>query len=71
MGLAFDLAHTIDFLLERDDALATLFDALDNARTGRGTALLIAGEAGVGKTSLVRAFCQSLDPRTKLLARRL
>ena len=54
-------------LLERDDALAELHDALDRARNGQGTALFISGEAGVGKTSLVRAFHQDIDPRTRLL----
>ena len=68
MGLTFDSARTDDFLLERDDALATLSTALDDARAGRGTALFVSGEAGVGKTSLVRSFCQRLDPRIALLA---
>ncbi len=54
-------------LLERDDALAELHEALDGARTGQGTALFISGEAGVGKTSLVRAFHRDIDPRTRLL----
>ncbi|MCY7302286.1 MAG: AAA family ATPase [Thermoleophilia bacterium] len=67
MGIAFDTARGVDVLLERDDALAELHDAFDGARTGHGTALFVSGEAGVGKTSLVRAFCEDLDPRTGLL----
>ncbi|MDD7939129.1 AAA family ATPase [Actinomycetospora lutea] len=44
-------------LLERDDELALLTAALDRAVAGTGGAVvLISGEAGVGKTSLVRAF---------------
>jgi len=67
MGIAFDTARGVDVLLERDDALAELHDALDGARIGHGTALFVSGEAGVGKTSLVRAFCEDLDLRTGLL----
>ena len=44
-------------LLERDDALAALDEALAEARTGRGSVVLVSGDAGVGKTALVRAFC--------------
>ncbi|MFC5138989.1 ATP-binding protein [Actinomycetospora rhizophila] len=44
-------------LLERDDELALLAASLDRARTGAGgSVVLLSGEAGVGKTSLVRAF---------------
>ena len=38
-------------LVERDAVLDTLRDCPP------GHAILIAGEAGIGKTSLVRAFC--------------
>jgi DNA-binding winged helix-turn-helix (wHTH) protein len=44
-------------LLERDDELAVLTSALDDARShGTGSVVLVGGEAGFGKTSLVRAF---------------
>ncbi|MFW6090806.1 MAG: ATP-binding protein [Actinomycetota bacterium] len=43
-------------LLERDEPLAVLESCLAAAAGGRGCAVLIAGEAGTGKTSLVRAF---------------
>ena len=43
--------------LERSDQLAALSEALAEARAGsRGTLVLVAGEAGVGKTTLVRSF---------------
>src|SRR5690348_14869846 len=45
-------------LLERTAELAALEDAFtSSAEEGRGRLLLISGEAGVGKTALVRAFC--------------
>ena len=45
-------------LLERSDALAQLEAALDRARAGpAGRLVMVGGEAGVGKTTLVRAFC--------------
>ena len=44
-------------LLEREDDLAVLHGALSEVRAGRGRLVLVAGEAGVGKTSLVNAFC--------------
>jgi len=44
-------------LLERADALAQLDGALQRASEGPGGAIvMVGGEAGVGKTSLVRAF---------------
>src|SRR5919106_1428679 len=43
-------------LLERDDARAQLEADLEHARLGVGRVALVGGEAGVGKTSLVRAF---------------
>ncbi|MEJ7567029.1 MAG: AAA family ATPase [Gaiellaceae bacterium] len=44
-------------LLERDDALASLRRALAASASGSGRLVLVAGEAGVGKTAVVRAFC--------------
>lgn len=43
-------------LLERDDELAGLAGAVDEAARGRGLFVLLAGEAGIGKTSLIRAL---------------
>jgi len=47
-------------LLERDDALDALREASANTRTGAGRLVLVAGEAGIGKTAVVRAFCAEL-----------
>ena len=44
-------------LLEREVLLARLADLLTAVRSGRGRIAMIAGEAGVGKTALVEAFC--------------
>jgi len=51
-------------LLERGDEFATLAGALDAALSGgTGTVVLVAGEAGVGKTALVRAFADGAARR--------
>lgn len=46
-------------LLERDAELAALDAALVAALAGHGTLVLLAGEAGIGKTALVRAFAST------------
>jgi DNA-binding CsgD family transcriptional regulator len=46
-------------LLERDDVLQHLDTLLSAARQGSGRAVLIRGEAGIGKTSAVRVFSRS------------
>jgi predicted ATPase len=43
-------------LLEREAQLRDLHAALELARQGRGTTVLLSGEAGIGKTWLLRAF---------------
>ena len=43
-------------LLEREAQLAALHDYADESAAGRGRMVLISGEAGVGKSSLVEAF---------------
>lgn len=43
-------------LLEREEELRTLAQAVDRAQEGVGTVVLVGGEAGAGKTSLVRAL---------------
>ncbi|MFH8365415.1 AAA family ATPase [Streptomyces sp. NPDC018031] len=45
----------------RDDELATLTEALARATAGEPQALLIGGEAGVGKTRLIEEFLQTAD----------
>jgi DNA-binding CsgD family transcriptional regulator/tetratricopeptide (TPR) repeat protein len=48
-------------LLERAEPLAALQGAADSAVRGHGRVVLLTGEAGIGKTSLVRAFLAGLD----------
>jgi AAA ATPase domain len=55
-------------LLERDAELGRLREALDRAGRGRGAVVLVSGEAGIGKTSLVGAFAASARARARVLA---
>jgi DNA-binding CsgD family transcriptional regulator/tetratricopeptide (TPR) repeat protein len=48
-------------LLEREEELRALTDLFDEARSGRGRLLFVSGEAGVGKSALVRSFCDELS----------
>ena len=50
-------------LLERDDALAVLLEYAEEARAGQGRLALIAGEAGVGKTSLLEELRSRVPAR--------
>lgn len=50
-------------LLERHDPLRRLQAALEEAAAGTGRLVLIAGEAGIGKSSLVDAFAGSAPSR--------
>ncbi len=47
-------------LLERQEALAELHDAVGHVREGQGRLVFIRGEAGIGKTSLVQRFCSEV-----------
>jgi predicted ATPase/class 3 adenylate cyclase len=48
-------------LVGRTRELATLHDLFDQARAGRGQVVLIAGEAGIGKSRLLYEFRQGLE----------
>lgn len=54
-------------MLERGDALASLEDAFEAVLTGDGRVALVAGEAGIGKTTLVRRFADEQQGRARVL----
>ena len=57
-------SSSTDVLLERDEPLAALRDALADATAGQGRLVFVGGEAGIGKSSLVRRFCADLPAGT-------
>jgi DNA-binding CsgD family transcriptional regulator/tetratricopeptide (TPR) repeat protein len=54
-------------LLERSGELAALERSLAKARDGRGSLVLVSGEAGIGKTALVKAFCDTQRGAARVL----
>jgi predicted ATPase len=54
-------------LLERERELRQLADAYGRADLGEGHTVLIGGEAGIGKTTLVERFLRNLPPGCRLL----
>jgi len=54
-------------LLERDGLLRDLDDRFAEAAAGNGRMVLVAGEAGIGKTSLVRVFAERCGGRAHVL----
>jgi DNA-binding CsgD family transcriptional regulator len=54
-------------LIEREGYLAALDDHLAGAAAGRGRLVLVGGEAGIGKTSLVRAFAAEHEEDSRVV----
>ena len=54
-------------LVGREHEQAILRDAIDNAFAGHGSAVLIGGEAGIGKTALAEATCTAATGRGALV----
>ena len=54
-------------LLEREDDLGVLAEAVQDAVAGRGSVVLVAGEAGIGKSSLLRELRERAGERTTFL----
>src|SRR5690348_9608310 len=55
-------------LIERDVELRKLEQCLERVSTsGTGVVAFVGGEAGVGKTSLLRAFCARREPGSRVL----
>jgi DNA-binding CsgD family transcriptional regulator len=55
-------------ILEREAALSTLQVALDDAIDGHGRFVLLFGEAGIGKTAVVRAFQDAARGRVRVVS---
>ncbi|MHA4806814.1 helix-turn-helix transcriptional regulator [Flavitalea flava] len=53
-------------LIERSGFLATLHSEFEKIAGGEGHCILVSGEAGIGKTSLVRAFCKEREKDSRL-----
>ena len=54
-------------LLEREPVLEGLREAFADARDGRGGVVLVPGEAGVGKTLVLRRFCDEVRAFARVL----
>jgi DNA-binding CsgD family transcriptional regulator/tetratricopeptide (TPR) repeat protein len=54
-------------LLERDAELGLLRESLEWAGRGGGSVVLVSGEPGIGKTSLVRAFAEAVRDEARVL----
>ena len=65
--MATALAAGTSGLLEREGILAELHQAHDKALAGNGRLVLVAGEAGGGKTALLGRFCDDLAGHTTAL----
>jgi predicted ATPase len=54
-------------LLEREGPLEVLLATKRRAADGRGSTVLLEGEAGIGKTSLIQEFAERADKRCRVL----
>lgn len=53
---------------ERDEQIAGLLTAVDDAAAGRSSVVLLSGEAGIGKTTVVRSFLDQVPGKVRVLA---
>ena len=59
---------TAPALLEREAQMDALVAAATDAAAGRGSVVLVTGEAGSGKTSVVRAFLETVRRDLRVLS---
>ena len=67
LPMALSAARIGSDLLEREPVLAGLREALAKAGDGRGSVVLVPGEAGVGKTLVLRRFCDEVGAFARVL----
>jgi DNA-binding CsgD family transcriptional regulator/tetratricopeptide (TPR) repeat protein len=64
----FEMSTGSETLLERDAELEVLAEMLDTVRGGLGRVALVHGEAGIGKTALLKRFAsEHVSPPVRLL----
>ncbi|MCH9029762.1 MAG: ATP-binding protein [Bacteroidetes bacterium] len=54
-------------LLERKDSLDKLSQLVTDVLAGEGKTVLLSGEAGIGKTSLIKYFTNNLNSDSEIL----
>ena len=53
-------------LMERDGFLTALGSEFEDVSGGEGHSIFVSGEAGIGKTSLIKAFCNEVKNRSNI-----
>ena len=51
-------------LIERDSFLTALRSQFERVSDGEGRSIFVSGEAGIGKTSLIKAFCNEVKNKS-------
>ena len=65
MGTVASRARGRSALLERSAFAEALDESLAVVASGDGRLVLVSGEAGIGKSALVRRFCDVAPPRAR------
>jgi DNA-binding CsgD family transcriptional regulator len=67
MGPVAERASAGPGLLERSEFIEALEESFADVAAGGGRLVLVSGEAGIGKSALVRGFCGGRGERTRVL----